>query len=125
MNLTELIFSIKSLDPTKATGLDGISPSVFKSSTEIVSPILLKLIIIRIITGHFPDSLKLAKLQPIYKGGDKDDPSNYRPISVLPVVSYIIEKHVTYLAFLINTICYTSLSPDFENTILVTLHCYI
>ena len=71
MNLTELIFSIKSLDPTKATGLDGISPRVFKSSDEIVSPVLLKLIKISIITGHFPDSLKLAKLQPIYKGGDK------------------------------------------------------
>ena len=50
---------------------------------------------ISIKTGHFPDNLKLAKLQPIHKGGDKDDPSNYRPISVLPVVSKIIEKHVT------------------------------
>ena len=95
MNLTELIFSIKSLDPSKATRLDGISPRVFKSSAEIVSPVLLKLINISIITGHFPDSLKLSKLQHIYKGGDKDDPSNYRPISVLPVVSKIIEKHVT------------------------------
>ena len=66
-----------------------------KSSAEIVSPVLLKMIYISIKAGHFPDNLKLAKLQPIHKGGDKDDPSNYRPISVLPVVSKIIEKHVT------------------------------
>ena len=43
----------------------------------------------------FPESLKLAKIKPIHKGGTKSDPSNYRPISVLPVISKIVEKHVT------------------------------
>ena len=38
---------------------------------------------------------KIAKIFPIHKGGPTDDPSNYRPISVLPVLSKIIEKHVT------------------------------
>ena len=49
-----------------------------------------------LLTGIFPDSLKLAKLHPIYKGGlTKSDPANYKPISILPVVSKLIEKHVT------------------------------
>ena len=45
--------------------------------------------------GQFPEPLKIAKLKPIHKGGPKSDPSNYRPISVLPVLSKIIEKHIT------------------------------
>ena len=43
----------------------------------------------------FPDTLKIAKVNPIYKCGPKDDPANYRPISILSVLSKIIEKHVT------------------------------
>ena len=42
-----------------------------------------------------PDELKEARVFPIHKGGPSEDPSNYRPISILPVVSKVIEKHVT------------------------------
>lgn len=42
--------------------------------------------------GKFPESLKIAKVTPVYKSGSKTDPGNYRPISVLPVLSKILEK---------------------------------
>ncbi|CAF4908207.1 unnamed protein product [Pieris macdunnoughi] len=44
--------------------------------------------------GKFPDNLKIAKVSPIYKSGPRDDPGNYRPISVLPVMSKILERVV-------------------------------
>ena len=45
-------------------------------------------------TGLVPDMAKLAKIIPIYKAKDKKDISNYRPISLLPIISKILEKVV-------------------------------
>ena len=41
--------------------------------------------------GKFPNSMKIAKVTPLFKSGDMSDPSNYRPISVLPCFSKILE----------------------------------
>ena len=44
--------------------------------------------------GCVPDDLKVARVTPIYKSGSKDDFSNYRPISIVPICSKILEKIV-------------------------------
>ena len=44
--------------------------------------------------GKFPDKLKIAKVVPIFKKGDKQLFDNYRPVSILPAFSKIIEKLV-------------------------------
>ena len=72
-----------------------MSPKTIKLTAAIIVPSLLKIINICIQAGSFPQLLKNAKLFPIYKGGLNNDPSNYRLISILPVISKVIEKHVT------------------------------
>ena len=47
------------------------------------------------LNGQFPDTLKVAKLIPIHKSGTQDDHTNCRPISILSILSKIVEKHVT------------------------------
>ena len=43
-------------------------------------------------SGEFPDDWKLAKVSPVFKAGDRNDPNNYRPISVLPTICRVFEK---------------------------------
>ena len=85
---------INGLNPAKATGLDGIGPRILKLASTVLSPSITALINKSIETATFPDQLKMAKLYPIHKGGSKSDPANYRPISVLPTISKIFEKHI-------------------------------
>ena len=87
LKLEQLTSILKSLDATKATGLDQLSPRLLKLSASVIAPSLLKIINISLHTASFPKILKSAKLIPIHKGGLKNEPSNYRPISILPVLS--------------------------------------
>ena len=45
--------------------------------------------------GIFPQSFKLAQVTPLFKGGDREDPSCYRPISLLPALGKLLEKIVS------------------------------
>ena len=82
------------LDPSKATGLDGLGPKIIKLSSCILSPIIAALINKNEIKTHkyqpFLANSNVLKFFLIYKGGVKSDPINYRPI--LPTISKLFEK---------------------------------
>ena len=67
--------------------IDGLGPKSFKLAINSLSPIIAILINKSIHTGQFPNEMKCAKVFPIFKGGNKSDPSNYRPISILSTIS--------------------------------------
>ena len=50
-------------------------------------------------SGHVPVTMKLAKVVPIYKSKDKQMLNNYRPISLLPIFSKILEKVIHHRLF--------------------------
>ena len=75
-------------------GVDKIHPFLLSTAAiEIFKP-LTYIINLSISQGVFPDSLKIAKVIPIFKQGSRLLPNNYRPISVLPALSKIFEKCV-------------------------------
>jgi exonuclease III len=91
-NAYEIQKIILAMKPKHSFGYDEISIRIMKTSTPcIVSP--LTYICNKVLqTGIFPDRLKYAEVKPLYKKGDKKELCNYRPISLLPNFSKVIEK---------------------------------
>ena len=83
---------IDSLDINKSTGPNSIPVYILKILKPFFSEWLAKLINLSFETSIFPDLLKIAKVIPIHKKGCKFDHKNYRPISLLSVLSKIYEK---------------------------------
>ena len=91
-NTHEILEIVRLLKTSKSSGYDELSVHLIKQIIHyIVSP-LTHIFNLSLSSGIFPDSLKIARVIPIYK---KDDPAqiiNYRPISLLPSISKILEK---------------------------------
>ena len=80
------------LNSCKATGLDGLPAKfVIDSAESIVKP-LTYIVNLSIESGVFPDDLKRAKIVPIHKKKAKTEPGNYRPVSVLSIMSKVMER---------------------------------
>ena len=85
---------LRNLDITKSTGLDNIGPRLLKLSAHSIAPIITFMINHSLNTSTFPSVWKEAKVKPLFKKGPSTDVNNYRPISILPTLSKLIEKHV-------------------------------
>ena len=74
------------------SGLDKINSKIFKQTYAAILDKLVYLINICLTYGKFPSRLKIAVVKPIYKSNDRRLMTNYRPISMLPYISKILEK---------------------------------
>ena len=84
--------AISNLDSSIASGPDSIPAIIFKKCGPELSPILSKLFNKCLSESSFPECWKCANIVPAFKNcGDRSDPSKYRPISLLPIVSKIFE----------------------------------
>lgn len=88
IEVENIVMSLKN----KSCNLHSVPTSVIKSVIYIISPVLCNVINLSMSRGIFPDSLKIAKIVPIFKHGDRTYLENYRPISILPLLSKIFEK---------------------------------
>lgn len=83
---------IMSLNNTNSEGYDEINTKIIKACTNELIEILSYLINLSFSTGTFPEALKLSIVKPLYKNGEKSDVNNYRPITLIPIISKIFEK---------------------------------
>ena len=83
---------LKATQVSKAAGIDNLSGRFLKDGAKVLSKPISDLCNLSIISEKFPDPCKVAKLKPLYKKGSVTDPCNYRPISLLPLISKVIEK---------------------------------
>ena len=91
-NQHEILKIVKALKSKKSTGYDGISTKLLKQIIRNIVIPLEHIFNLSLSAGCCPDLLKLAKVIPIYKKDDPNKVTNYRPISLLPCISKILEK---------------------------------
>ena len=84
--------ALKALNINKATGADEIPARLLKKTAEQIAPSLAQLFNISVHQGDLPGEWKLANIIPVYKMGDKAQVENYRPISLLSIVSKVLER---------------------------------
>ena len=75
-----------------SAGWDSISCTVIKSTSDTILTPLVHIFNLSLKKGIFPSELKIARVIPLYKSGDPTLFSNYRPVSVLPLFSKILER---------------------------------
>ena len=93
LSVEEVFKTLKTIDAwSKATGAEGIPAKILKAAAGPCSRLLTPLINLSFKSGVFPNRLNIPRITPIFKGGVKFDRENYRPISILPVVSKIHEQ---------------------------------
>ena len=78
----------------KACGVDDLPHGLLRDSCEHICQPLAYIVNLVIQTNKIPRVWKTAKVVPIHKKGSKDNPMNYRPISILPVLSKVLERAI-------------------------------
>ena len=87
--ITKILHNLKN---KKSTGYDGISNEILKCCSPIIEPYIADVFNKCLEKSIFPQSLKIARVIPLFKKGDRSNPENYRPISLLSSLSKVFEK---------------------------------
>ena len=92
LSFQEFEKAFKTLKRNKAIGCDGFNDNVIIDVYDSMKAILFEIFKASFEEVIFPEKLKIAKVIPVFKKGDKENVENYRPISILPVFSKVLER---------------------------------
>ena len=92
IGVEELKKLMKNLDVRKAQGPDGVSNWILRECRDQLVEQIHNIIESSLQEGKVPSEWKCANIVPIYKGGNREEPLNYRPVSLTSVVSKMCEK---------------------------------
>ena len=83
---------LQEINPAKSAGIDNMAGKFLKEGASALASPITDLCNLSILLSSFPDDCKIAKLKPLYKKEAKTKPKNHKPISLLPLISKVIEK---------------------------------
>ena len=83
---------INSCKSKHSTDVDDLSMSIVKSTIKAIAKLFMHICNLSFSTGVFPNDLKIPKIVPIFKSGDDSSFINYRPVSLLPQFSKILQQ---------------------------------
>ncbi|KAL5270218.1 hypothetical protein ACHWQZ_G001079 [Mnemiopsis leidyi] len=104
----DILLILRSLNPSKAAGPDGIHGKVLKYCASSLAYPLSILFNLSFVTGCIPPDWKLASVVPVFKKGDKGSVENYRPISLTSLVMKVFERCIKTALF---SVCEDVLDP--------------
>ncbi|CAH2084684.1 unnamed protein product [Euphydryas editha] len=111
---TDIMTALRALDVSKGSGLDNLPPILLRSCATALCRPLHHLFNLSLREGIFPTIWKSARITPVFKGGDKSNIENYRPISILSALSKLFEKLV-----------YNAIYPLMHNVIIPEQHGFV
>ena len=85
---------MRDINTSKASGIDRLPRRFLKDDANVLAKPVTDICNLSIYLNKFPSAFKLAKVKPIFEKGRNHNFSNYRPISLLPILSKVIEKVV-------------------------------
>ena len=86
ISVSTVLSHLSTLDVSKYTGPNGLSAAFLREVANEIAVLLTNLYNQSLLDGFIPVGWKQSHITPVYKGGKYDDPSNYRPISVVPIL---------------------------------------
>ena len=92
--VAKIFIELRNLKRQKATGIDNLPPGLLKDCAMYIATPPCYIINQSISTSMIPTIWKYVKISPVFKSGGSSGPGNYRPISILPVLSKILEKAI-------------------------------
>ena len=90
----EIAQLIENLNDKKTVRSNGVEIKFIKYCKSIISPVISGLFNLCVNKGVFPNCLKIAEIIPIYKKGDINEATNYRPIALLSQFNKLMEKMI-------------------------------
>jgi hypothetical protein len=107
LSAEQVFIQLTSLNIKKATGLDLIPAWLLKQCSNTLANPITQIFNASLKAGIVPAAFKQAKVKPLFKKGDRQSVNYYRPISILPVISIILEKLVNeqIICYLENKNC--------------------